>query len=88
MGTKSKVAVASLVMGIACFLNLLGLEKAIAAITFGWMGLKEISAEEKGGRNLAYAGIILGSLYIVTLAVILIFWGPQLMEKLRTMGGR
>ncbi len=88
MGTKSKVAVASLIVGIACFLNLLGIEKALAAITLGWMGLKEVSAEEKAGKGFAYAGIILGCLYIVTLTVLLIIWGPQFIEHVKALAGK
>ena len=84
MGTKSKVAVAGLVMGIASFINLLGMEKAIAAIVFGWMGLKEAQAEQKAGKRLAYAGIILGILYIITVSVMLVLYGPQFIEHIKT----
>jgi len=85
MGIKSKVAVAGLVMGIASFINLLGMEKAIAAIVFGWMGLKEAEAEQKAGKKLAYAGIILGFAYIATVTVMLILYGPQFVEHIKMM---
>lgn len=88
MGTKSKVAVASLIVGAVCFLNLLGIEKALAAIALGWMGLNEVKAEEKSGKGFAYAGITLGCLYILTIAVLLIFWGPQFMEHIKMMAGK
>jgi hypothetical protein len=88
MGNRSKVAVASLVLGIVCFLNLFGIEKAIAAIVIGWMGLKEIGAEEKTGKGFAYAGIILGCLYIVTIAVLLIIYGPAFIERIKAMTGK
>jgi hypothetical protein len=88
MGTKSRVAVASLIVGIACFLNLLGIEKAIAAIILGAMGLKEISAEEKAGKWFAYAGIILGSVYIITIAILLIIYGPQFIERIKMLAGK
>jgi len=88
MGTKSKVAVAGLVMGIASFVNLLGIEKAAAAIVFGWLGLQEAEAEQKAGKRLAYAGIILGSAYIVTVTVLLILYGPQFIEHVKMMSGK
>lgn len=87
MGTKSKIAIASLAMGIACFLNLFGIEKALAAIVFGWLGLKEAEAEQKTGKRLAYAGMILGSAYIVTIAVLLVIFGPEFMEHIGKMKG-
>jgi hypothetical protein len=88
MGSKSKVAVMAMVLGIACFLNLLGIEKAIVAIVAGWMGLKETENEAKAGKRLAIAGIALGSLYIVTISVLLILYGPQFMEHLKMMSGK
>lgn len=88
METKSKVAVASLVVGIVCFFNLLGVEKAAAAIILGYMGLKEIGAEEKTGKGFAYAGIILGIAYIITIAVLLILFGPQFIERIKMMSGK
>ncbi|MCE5300288.1 MAG: DUF4190 domain-containing protein [Spirochaetia bacterium] len=87
MGNKSKTAIAALVVGIVCFLNLLGTEKAMAAIIIGWMGLQEIKQEEKTGKGLAIAGIILGIVYIITVAVLLIVWGPQFFEHLQKMKG-
>ena len=88
MGNKSKVAIASLVLGGVCFLNLLGLEKAIAAIVLGTMGLKEIDTEEKTGKAFAYAGIILGCLYIVVLTVLLILYGPKFIEHIKALAGK
>lgn len=85
MGDKSKVAIASLAMGIACFLNLFGIEKALAAIVFGWLGLKEVEAEQKAGKKLAYAGMILGTAYIVTITVLLIIYGPEFMEHIKKL---
>jgi hypothetical protein len=88
MGNKSKAAVLALVGGIACFLNLLGIEKAAFTITAGWLALKEIDSEEKTGRNLAYAGIILGFLYIVVIVVLLIIKGPEFVTMIQSMTGK
>ena len=88
MGNKSKVAVLALVGGIACFLNLLGIEKAAFAITAGWLALKEIDAEGKTGKNFAYAGIILGFLYIVVITLLLIFKGPEFISIIQSLKGK
>ena len=91
MGNKSKVAIASLIVGIACFLNLFGIEKAIAAIALGYMGLNEAAAEEKTGKKLAYAGITLGIVYIITISVILLIYGPQIikiLQQIKMMPGK
>jgi xanthine/uracil/vitamin C permease (AzgA family) len=88
MGNKSKVAVLALVGGIACFLNLLGIEKAAFAITAGWMALKEIDLEGKTGKNFAYAGIILGFLYIVVITLLLIFKGPEFISIIQSLKGK
>jgi hypothetical protein len=87
MGSKSKIAVMALVLGIVCFLNLLGIEKAIAAIIAGWLGLKETDNEAKAGKGFAIAGIVLGSLYIVTITVVLIFKGPEFIQIIQRMKG-
>jgi len=79
---RSRFAVFALVAGIVSFLNLLGLEKALLAIFMGVFALKELAAEGKGGRNFAVAGIVLGCVYIVTLTVIAIIKGPELISML------
>jgi len=88
MGSKSKIAVMALVLGIVCFLNLLGIEKAIAAIIAGWLGLKETEIEGKSGKRLAMTGIVLGSLYIVTITVLLILKGPEFIGMISRMSGK
>ena len=40
LGQKYAFATASLIMGIACYVNLLGLEKAALAILFAWLALR------------------------------------------------
>ena len=85
MGSKSKIAVMAMVVGIVCFLNLAGIEKAILAIVAGWFGLKETENEAKAGKGFAIAGIVLGSLYIVTITVLLIFKGPEFIQMIHRM---
>ncbi len=79
--TKSKLAIASFILGIVSFIQLLGLEKALLAIIFGAVALRELSeVQELKGKNYAYAGIIFGSLYILILGIITIVKWPQIFE--------
>ena len=87
MNAKSKIAVYSMVIGIVCFINLLGIEKALLAIVAGWIGLREIETEDKLGKNFAYAGIILGCAYIITVITLGIFYGPQLIDYMKKIKG-
>ena len=73
LGQKYAFATASLIMGIACFVNLLGLDKAILAIVFGWLALRgtpEPVLNEH--RSWAKAGMILGILPLVLVPILLI----------------
>jgi len=88
MGNKSKTALLSLVIGITCFLNVLNLDKAVIAILLGLFGLKEIELEAREGKGFAYAGIVLGCLYIVVLTVLLIVYGPQFIQHIKMMSGK
>jgi hypothetical protein len=49
----------------------------------GVFALKELAAEGKGGKNFAVAGIVLGCVYIVTLTVIAIVKGPELLSMIK-----
>ena len=80
---RSRFAVFALAAGIVSFLNLLGLEKALLAVFMGVFALKELAAEGKGGKNFAVAGIVLGCVYIVTLTVIAIVKGPELLSMIK-----
>jgi hypothetical protein len=54
LGQKYAFATASLILGISSFVSLLGLEKAILAIVFGWLALRAtpapIAARHPAGR--------------------------------------
>jgi len=73
----SELAIASLTIGVLCFIQLFGLERAIAAIVFGILALKRIRQDETlRGKKMAIAGIILGIIYsLIAIAVI-----PQAIE--------
>jgi hypothetical protein len=73
LGQKYAFATVSLILGISCFVNLLGLEKAILAIVFGWLALRAIPAPVLAEhRTWAKAGVVLGILPLILLPTILI----------------
>ncbi len=77
---KSKLAIFGLVLGIISFLQLLGLEKAVLAIIVSSIALKEMSADnELSGKTFAYTGVILGTVYILVLAILTVVKGPDLL---------
>ena len=73
LGQKYAFATASLIMGIACFVSLLGMEKAVLAIVFAWLALRKnpdpVLTEH---RAWAKAGLVLGILPLVLVPVLLI----------------
>lgn len=85
---KSKLAVASFVLGLLSFVHLFGLEKAVLAVVFGAISLKEITyGRQLNGKKYAYAAIILGSLYISIIFVAMIVKGPEMFKLLGKMRG-
>lgn len=82
----SEFAIVSLTLGILAFIQLGGLEKAIAAIVFGVLSLRRIAAPDSHsrGEGLAAAGIVLGAIYaiIAGVALVAIVRNPQLIEQL------
>ena len=73
LGQKYAFATASLIMGIACFVSLLGLEKAILAIVFAWLALRtQPEPALKEHRTWAKAGLVLGIVPLVLVPVLLI----------------
>lgn len=83
---KFPLAVTSLIIGMLSFFHLFGLEKAVLAIALGGIALKEIRPGEEQGRKYAYAGVILGSLYVLIIVVFIVLKGPAILgmiSKLR-----
>ena len=81
---KSVWAIASLTLGVACFITVFGMEKALLAIVFGYLGIKEMKANKKlQGKNMAYLGIALGVVSIVLVIVLL----PTLWSYAMQMAG-
>lgn len=75
LGQKYAYATISLVLGLFCFVNLAGLEKAVLAIIFGWLALKADPAPQLHQRRLwAKLGIGLGLAVIVLIPLLLYFF--------------
>ena len=73
LGQKYAYATISLILGLACFINLAGLEKALLAVIFGWMALKSTPAPElKTRRVWAKTGVVLGALVLIVVPTIII----------------
>ena len=77
-------AVFSLILGIISFVQLMGLERALAAVIFGVFALKGINKNENSkGAKYAYWGISLGIAYLAVLAVIVFYKRGELLCLLR-----
>ncbi len=93
LGQKYAFATASLILGISCFVNLLGLEKAILAIVFSWLALRtKPEPILKEHRMWAKAGLVLGVLPLIILPIILILNFDRIREIIELLskldGGR
>lgn len=93
VGQKYAFATASLILGIFSFVNLLGLEKPILAIVFGWLALRSNPAPKlTEHRNWAQAGVVMGTIVLIivpTLIILNLDRVRELVELLsRLQGGR
>ncbi|HLA10342.1 MAG TPA: hypothetical protein VJ023_07080 [Pyrinomonadaceae bacterium] len=93
LGQKYAFATASLILGITCFTNLLGLEKAILAIVFARLALRaKPEPVLKEHRLWAKAGMILGILPLIILPILILLNLDQIRELIEMLsklnGGR
>ena len=73
LGQKYAYATISLILGLACFINLAGLEKALLAMIFGWLALKAAPAPVlKVRRVWAKTGLVLGTLVLISIPTIIL----------------
>jgi len=79
---KYPLAFTSLLLGLVSFVHLFGLEKAVIAVLLGGAAIRQAAPEQESGKKYAYAGVILGSLYILVLAVIAVKKGPAIFSML------
>ena len=93
LGQKYAFATVSLVLGIFCFVNLLGLEKPILAIIFGWLALRTVPEPRLTQHRIwAKVGVVLGAIVLVLLPVLIIINFDRLREFVQILsrlnGGR
>ena len=74
LGQKYTYATASLILGLLCFVNLAGLEKAVVAIVFGVLALAQRPTPALVKRRAwARAGVALGASVIVLVPALIYF---------------
>lgn len=93
LGQKYAFATVSLVLGIFCFVNLLGLEKPILAIIFGWLALRSVPEPKLTAHRIwAQVGVVLGAIVLIVLPVLIIINFDRLREFVEVLsklnGGR
>lgn len=81
LGQKYAYATVSLLLGIFCFINLAGMEKAVLAIVFAWLALRNAPEPALTARRVwAQAGLALGGLLLIIVPVIIFFNFGRLRE--------
>ena len=93
LGQKYAFATASLILGIFSFVNLLGLEKPILAIIFGWLALRTKPAPQLNEHRVwAKTGVVLGTIVLIVLPTLIILNYDRLREFIDVLsklgGGR
>ena len=93
LGQKYAFATVSLILGIFSFVNLLGLEKPILAIIFGWLALRtKPEPQLTEHRVWAKAGVALGTIILIVLPTLIILNFHRLQEFVEILskldGGR
>ncbi|MGI8788808.1 MAG: hypothetical protein ACR2HG_13735 [Pyrinomonadaceae bacterium] len=93
LGQKYAFATVSLILGIFCFVNLLGLEKPILAIIFGWLALRAKPEPKLTEHRLwAQVGITLGIIMLIIVPTIIILNFDRIREIIEVLfklnGGR
>ena len=93
LGQKYAFATVSQILGIFSFVNLLGLEKPILAIIFGWLALRTQPAPQLTQHRVwAKAGVVLGTIVLIVVPTLIILNFHRLQEFIEILskldGGR
>ena len=93
LGQKYAFATVSLILGIFSFVNLLGLEKPILAIIFGWLALRTTPAPSLTQHRVwAKTGVVLGTIVLIVVPTLIILNFHRLQEFIEILskldGGR
>jgi hypothetical protein len=83
-GRRAGLAVAAVALGVVTFLSLLGLEKAGLAIILGVLALRGRTVGV-ATRRLAMAAIGLGTLFVVSLVILLVVYWDRLAWFIREL---
>jgi hypothetical protein len=77
LGQRYAYATVSLVLGITCYVHILGMEKAILALIFGILALKPNPAPPLQERRAwAKTGIVLAAIMLIAVpTTLLLYWG-------------
>lgn len=76
LGRREGLALAALATAAVAFLNLLGVEKALLAVTLAALALQGVAVGRV--RDRAMTAIVLAAAYLVTVAVVAILYGNRL----------
>ena len=93
LGQKYAFATISLILGIFCFVNLLGLEKPILAVIFGWLALRAKPEPKLTEHRIwAQVGMTLGIITLIVVPTLIILNFDRLREIIEFLsklnGGR
>ena len=93
LGQKYAFATVSLILGIFSFVNLLGLEKPILAIIFGWLALRTKPEPPLNEHRVwAKTGVVLGTIVLIVVPTLIILNFHRLQEFIEILskldGGR
>ena len=86
LGQKYAYATAALLVGIASYVQLLGIERALLAIVFAWLALKADPQPRLDRRRLwAQAGLVLSLIMLVLVPTIVILKFEFFQELIATL---
>lgn len=83
-GRRHGLAIAALLLSLVSFISLIGAEKAITAIVLGAMAIKGAEAGSLA-RKMGTAAISVSSVFLVTVAVVLIVFWDKAIEIVRLL---
>jgi hypothetical protein len=86
LGQKYAYATASLLLGIICYINMLGIERAILAIIFAVLALRSVPQPKLEKRkSWAIAGLILGIILPVLVTGVIILKFEEVKEIIHAL---
>lgn len=83
-GRRHGFAIAALLLSLVSFVSLLGAEKALTAIVLGTLAIKGAEAGSLP-RKMGTAAIIISTLFLVTVAIVLIVFWDKAIEIVRLL---